>query len=185
MFSIYITPVHFSEAWNRSKFALPVLFAHEWMMADLIYMDHFQAIATRQRPSFQLFEALPSRPLPHCSLRWCAPHRREREREREQSSYFPPSVPPGFITVAERHLGKTCGRLSDSRHGCGICAHLSVSAARNRRKGDERKGKRWIAGGLPVIRECWKGVWASGGVVQSRWMRLLSVRRSRNLFCLK
>lgn len=120
-------------------------------MADLIYMDHFQAIATRQRPPFNCLKPYLVAPSP--TARSGDAHH-TGEREREQSSYFPPSVPPGFITVAERHLGKTCGRLSDSRHGCGIRAHLSVSAARNRRKGDERKGKRWIAGGLPVIREC-------------------------------
>ncbi len=107
-------------------------------MADLIYMDHFQAIATRQRPPFNCLKPYLVAPSP--TARSGDAHRTgEREREREQSSYFPPSVPPGFITVAERHLGKTCGRLSDSRHGCGICAHLSVSAARI--DGKEMKGR--------------------------------------------
>ncbi len=150
--------------------------------ADLIYMDHFQAIATRQRPPFNCLKPYLVAPPPLLAQVMRTSREREREREREKEQLFSTSVPPGFITVAERHLGKTCGRLSDSRHGCGICAHLSVSAARNRRKGDERKGKRWIAGGLPVIRECWKGVWASGGVVQSRWMRLLSVVRPAETF---
>lgn len=46
--------------------SLPSLirFVHEWKMADLIYMDHFQAIATRQRPPFNCLKSYLVAPSP-------------------------------------------------------------------------------------------------------------------------
>lgn len=119
-------------------------------MADLIYMDHFQAIATRQRPFFNCLKPYLVAPSP--TAHSGDAHSREREGENRAVIFH----------RLFRRVSLPCQRGTWERPAAGWFAHMDVEYALTflfhplgkemkgrgkRRKGDSR---------LPVNRECEK-----------------------------